>query len=68
NSVSDAGVGALAAVAGVRGAYLNVQINVDGLDDKTYVEKVLKDGQEIVDKSMALEKEILIKVEEVINK
>jgi len=29
---------------------------------------VLKDGQEIVDKSMALEKEILIKVEEVINK
>ncbi len=67
NSVSDAGVGALAAVAGVRGAYLNVQINVDGLDDKGFVEKVLKEGQEIVDKSMALEKEILTKVEEVIN-
>ncbi len=68
NSVSDAGVGALAAVAGVRGAYLNVQINVDGLDDKGFVEKVLKEGQEIVDQSMALEKEILAKVEEVINK
>lgn len=66
NSVSDAGVGALAAVAGVRGAYLNVQINVDGLDDKSFVEKVLKEGKEIVDKSMALEKEILANVEEVI--
>lgn len=68
NSVSDAGVGALAAVAGVRGAYLNVQINVDGLDDKDFVGKVLKEGREIVDKSRALEKEILEKVEKVINK
>lgn len=59
NSVSDAGVGALAAVAGVRGAYLNVQINVEGLEDKSFVEKVLKEGEALVDKAQQKEKEIL---------
>jgi glutamate formiminotransferase/formiminotetrahydrofolate cyclodeaminase len=34
NSVSDAGVGALAARSAVMGAYLNVKINAEGLDKK----------------------------------
>ena len=34
NSVSDAGVGAIAALAGVKGAYLNVKINTADLEDK----------------------------------
>lgn len=34
NSVTDAGVGALAARSGVIGAFLNVKINAAGLDDK----------------------------------
>ncbi len=34
NSVSDAGVGALAARSAVIGAYMNVRINAAGLDDK----------------------------------
>ena len=59
NSVSDAGVGAIAALAGVKGAFLNVKINGGGLDDKAYVEDVLKKGQEIQAKAAALQKEIL---------
>jgi glutamate formiminotransferase/formiminotetrahydrofolate cyclodeaminase len=68
NSVSDTGVGALAAVAGIRGAYLNVQINVEGLEDKKYVDKVLKEGQQLVNQAMEKEKEILNTVDRVINR
>ncbi len=59
NSVTDAGVGALAARSGVIGAFLNVKINCSGLDDKAFVEKVLKEGEDIQNKAIALEKEIL---------
>ncbi len=59
NSVSDAGVGALAARSGVLGAWLNVQINAAGLDDKAYVEQVLKEGAAIAEKAQAKEKEVL---------
>ena len=59
NSVSDAGVGALAARSGVMGAWLNVKINATGLDDKDYVEQVLKEGAHIVEKAQAVEEEIL---------
>ncbi|MCT4590752.1 MAG: glutamate formimidoyltransferase [Carboxylicivirga sp.] len=59
NSVTDAGVGALCARSAVMGAYLNVKINAAGLDDKTYVEKVLADGKAIEDKAIQEEKEIL---------
>jgi len=63
NSVSDAGVGALAAVAGIRGAFLNVKINAGGMDDKSYVDEVIKNGESIVEKASQLEKEILEIVE-----
>ena len=59
NSVTDAGVGALAARSGVMGAFLNVKINASGLKDRTFADKILKDGQELQDKTIALEKEIL---------
>lgn len=58
-SVSDAGVGALAARAGVIGAYLNVKINVPGIEDKAYVKSLLDEGQELVEKANRLEKEIM---------
>jgi glutamate formiminotransferase/formiminotetrahydrofolate cyclodeaminase len=63
NSVSDAGVGALAARSGVLGAWLNVKINAAGLDDKPYVEKILTEGAALVEKTHAAEKEILAIVE-----
>jgi glutamate formiminotransferase / formiminotetrahydrofolate cyclodeaminase len=63
NSVSDAGVGALCARAAVYGAYLNVRINASGLDDKAFAEEKIKAGQEILEKSLKLEEEILKIVE-----
>ena len=59
NSVSDAGVGALAARSAVMGAFLNVKINASGLHDKAFVEEVLSEGRHIQDSAMALESEIL---------
>ena len=64
NSVSDAGVGALCARAAVRGAYLNVQINVGDLEDKAFVEDVLSRGQKLVEQAEELEREILAIVNE----
>ena len=63
NSVTDAGVGALAARSAVMGAFLNVKINAAGLDDKTYVEKIISEGNELQQKTVALENEILKIVE-----
>lgn len=59
NSVSDAGVGALCARAGVYGAYLNVKINAGGYDDKQYVETKLKEANSMLAKAIKLEKEVL---------
>ena len=59
NSVSDAGVGALAARSAVMGAFLNVKINASGLHDKAFVDEVLSEGRQIQDRTIALESEIL---------
>ncbi|MCX7863324.1 MAG: glutamate formimidoyltransferase [Bacteroidales bacterium] len=59
NSVSDAGVGAIAARGCVMGAYLNVKINAASYEDKEFVNKVLTEGAEIERKAMEMEKEIL---------
>lgn len=63
NSVSDAGVGALAARAGVQGAFLNVKINASGLDDSKFVEEIIEKGKTIEAKAISLESEILRIVE-----
>jgi len=59
NSVSDAGVGALCALAAVRGAFLNVKINAANFTDKRYLQRVLTEGAEIEARATALEKQIL---------
>lgn len=59
NSVTDAGVGALAARAGVMGAFLNVRINAAGLDDKAFAADIIRQAQEYVDKANQAEAEIL---------
>ena len=58
-SVSDAGVGALAARAAVEGAFLNIKINIGGVSDKSFTEQVIKEGEEIRTKAAMLEQEIL---------
>ena len=47
NSVSDAGVGALAARSAVLGAYLNVKINAAGLADRSKAESLCAQAREI---------------------
>ena len=59
NSVSDAGVGALAARSAVLGAELNVKINAAGLKDREAAEHLISQAAEIARKSIALEAEIL---------
>jgi len=59
NSVSDAGVGALCARSAVMGAFMNVRINAGGLDDKEFVNDMLRKGKEIEAKAKAKEEEIL---------
>ena len=59
NSVSDAGVGALAARSAVLGAALNVKINAIGLTDKDYTNKLLQEVAEIEQKTIELEGQIL---------
>lgn len=59
NSVSDAGVGALAARSAVMGAFLNVKTNSASLDDKAYADEVLAKGKKIEEKTIELEREIL---------
>ena len=58
NSVTDAGVGALCARSAVMGAFLNVKINAGSLKDKAFVEKVLADGQAMVNEAIRKEKEL----------
>lgn len=59
NSVSDAGVGALAARSAVLGAELNVKINAAGLKDRETAERLISEANEIACKAVAQEAEIL---------
>ena len=63
NSVSDAGVGALAARSAVMGACLNVKINAAGLKDRTVADALVKEAEEIQAAAQRAEAEILAVVE-----
>jgi len=68
NSVSDAGVGALCARTAVRGAYLNVLINAEGLDEKSLADPILEKSRQILALAETAENEILKIVEEKLSK
>ncbi len=59
NSVSDAGVGALAARSAVLGAQLNVRINAAGLEDREAADRLCSEAAEIAAKAVAEEAAIL---------
>ena len=63
NSVSDAGVGALAARSAVMGACLNVKINAAGLKDRATAEALVKEAEEIQALAQKAEAEVLAVVE-----
>lgn len=59
NSVSDAGVGALAVRAAVLGAFLNVKINAAGLKDRALAESLVTEGGEIARMTCEAEQRVL---------
>lgn len=59
NSVSDAGVGALAARAAVLGAQLNVAINAAGLKDRETADRLVSEAESIAEHAIREEAEIL---------
>ena len=59
NSVSDAGVGALAARSAVLGACLNVKINAVGLKDKAMAAELIAEAESLAAKAVQEEKGIL---------
>lgn len=59
NSISDAGVGAVAVRSAVIGAYLNVLINVQGLKNEPLRHQFISQAGELKEKTEKAEKEIL---------
>ena len=67
-SVSDAGVGALAARSAVLGAQLNVRINAAGLTDRAEADRLTSRAEEIALKAIEAEKRVLEIVNEVLSR
>lgn len=63
NSITDAGVAALCARSGIIGAYLNIKVNVSGINDKTFANELLSKAEKIAEQSKVFEAEILKIVE-----
>ena len=61
NSVSDAGVAAEVALAGLRGACMNVMINLPGVDDVSYCDAKRKEVDALIQKSESLHKTVFEK-------
>jgi glutamate formiminotransferase/formiminotetrahydrofolate cyclodeaminase len=59
NSVSDAGVGALAARSAVLGAQLNVRINAAGLKDRAVADSLTAEAAQIAQQAVELEQRVL---------
>ncbi len=58
-SASDAGVGALAATAAVRGAQLNVRINSASLSDRAKADALTSEAESIAQEALKLQDEVL---------
>lgn len=61
-SASDAGVGAIAALAAVKGAQLNVRINAAGLKDRAMADSLTAEAEKIAKEAAEKEVEILSEV------
>jgi glutamate formiminotransferase/formiminotetrahydrofolate cyclodeaminase len=58
NSVSDVGVAGEVALAAVRGACMNVLINLSGVKDKRYTNRKKKKVDELLNEALKLERKI----------
>lgn len=61
-SASDAGVGAIAALAAVKGAQLNVRINAAGLKDRAMADSLTAEAEKIAKEAAEKEAEVLSEV------
>ncbi len=59
NSVSDAGVGAVCAMAAVEGGWMNVMINLSGLKDKLMVEKIKVEANRLLEEAKEWKEKII---------
>jgi glutamate formiminotransferase/formiminotetrahydrofolate cyclodeaminase len=59
NSITDAGVGALCARTAVKGAVMNVRVNLQGFEDADFVKKSLQKAKELETKADEMEREIV---------
>jgi glutamate formiminotransferase/formiminotetrahydrofolate cyclodeaminase len=64
NSVSDAGVSALALFACIEGAWLNVKINATDLKENPQIKAIYQKGRELISYASQARDRILIRVEE----
>lgn len=68
NSITDAGVGAMAVRTAVWGAILNARVNTADLEDKVYVAKVMARCAEMKGAAAEAEAKILARVDEVLER
>ncbi len=68
SSITDAGVGILAARAAVMGACLNVRINAAGLKDRAKADALVAEARAIAEKACQREQELLKIVDSIIDK
>ena len=59
NSVSDAGVGAICAMAAVEGGWMNVMINLSGVKDKVLADKFKTEANDLLEKSKLQKQRIM---------
>ena len=67
-SISDVGVGALAARSAVLGAHLNVKMNAAGLKDREKADAILAEAAKIAADAEEREKKVLSAVNAIIDK
>ena len=67
NSVSDAGVAAEVALAGVSGACMNVLINLTSVEDESYCDDMKNKVEDIMEKAESLQKVVFEKTMNIIN-
>ena len=61
NSVSDAGVAAEVALAGLRGACMNIMINLSAVEDKTYCDSIQEQVDSFINSGQAIHKKVFEK-------
>ena len=58
SAASDLGCAALSLKAGIQGAWLNVLINIGGIQDEAFVSQYRREGQALLDRALPLADEI----------